>query len=96
MMNSEKLAREVAITICKLQGWRLGDNEQGWTKEEREAYCSAIRLQMIYMKLYTHLARWNFDADFIATEIFEQSIHDWDPSSRTYNVGSSIAGRNYR
>ena len=91
--RAEELVRKVALIICKLRGWRLGSDERRWGKEEREAYRSALSLPDTYHRLYRLLSGRCSDAEFIATEIFEQSLYDWEPESRTYNVGSSIAGR---
>ena len=91
--RAEELVREVALIICKLRGWSLGSDERRWGKGERDAYRSALSLQDTYHRLYRLLSRRFSDAEFIATEIFEQSLYDWDPESRRYNVGSSIAGR---
>ena len=91
--RAEELVREVALIICKLRGWSLGSDERRWGKGERDAYRSALSLQDTYHRLYRLLSRRFSDAEFIATEIFEQSLYDWDPESRRYNVWSSIAGR---
>tara|TARA_Y100001972_G_scaffold44857_1_gene55341 strand:+ start:3952 stop:4248 length:297 start_codon:yes stop_codon:yes gene_type:complete len=91
--RAEELVREVALIICKLRGWSLGSDERRWGKGERDAYRSALSLQDTYHRLYRLLSRRFSDAEFIATEIFEQSLYDWEPESRAYNVGSSIAGR---
>jgi hypothetical protein len=91
MTDIEKLTKDVAHVVCKLRGWNVNKPEPTWTAGERDAFLYAVQLQGVYGKLFDKLHGWGFDAAFIGAEIWEQSIYDWNPDTRTYEVGRSLA-----
>jgi hypothetical protein len=71
---------ETVAHLAKLNGWRA--------KVTPEQHGVIVRVLNAYNRLYVDLTEAGYEPAFVAQEIWERSVNEWDPRTRSYEPGT--------